>query len=433
MSRLFRTFVCLAVFVSSLTVQAVTLDKEQALGRMLFHDQNLSLHRNQSCASCHQIEPAADPNRGGQLKTGGFADPVNVVSGTPSSLGSVPGKAGTLNSPSAAYAMFSPYFHWDAQEGHYVGGQFWNGRAATLADQAKGPPLNPLEMAMPSKWAVVTRLKANSDYVTGFRELYGIDLAAIPAKELASPEETSPPGVPAAYDAMARAIAAFEKSRVFAPFTSKYDFYLAGKTELSSLELKGLAVWNMPKSQCSACHVSASMKAPGGGELPPMFTDFTYDNLGLPYNANLPGKPLPDPGLGGRPDIAALDPDGEQLGKHKVMTIRNIEVTGPYMHNGVLPTLEAVVHFYNTRDAKPRACSDNRDRGFGKECWPEPEIGKNVNRDELGNLGLDAEEERAIVAIMKTLTDGYPEWGGDPKVPPGTPSPYADVAFPPFP
>jgi hypothetical protein len=78
-------------------------------------------------------------------------------------------------------------------------------------------------------------------------------------------------------------------------------------------------------------------------------------------------------------------------------------------------------------------CSDNNDPGFGKDCWPAPEIPENVNTEELGDLDLTAEEEAALVAFMKTLTDGYPDWGNDPKVPSGTPSPYADVPFPPVP
>ena len=85
----------------------------------------------------------------------------------------------------------------------------------------------------------------------------------------------------------------------------------------------------------------------------------------------------------------------------------NIALTAPYMHNGVLQTLEQLVHFYNTRDTKDRVCDDNNDPGFGVDCWPAAEVARNVNSDELGDLGLTAEEEAAIVAFMKTLSDGY--------------------------
>src|SRR5262249_21363129 len=146
---------------------------------------NLSLNRNQSCASCHSPEPAKSPGADSLFPAIGFVDPENITLGTAVSRGSVEGKTGTLNTPSAAYAAFSPAFHWDAAEGLYVGGQFWNGRAATLQGQAEQPFLNPVEMAMPSKWAVVTRIKENTNYQALFNEVFGIDLDAIPANDLA--------------------------------------------------------------------------------------------------------------------------------------------------------------------------------------------------------------------------------------------------------
>lgn len=405
-------------------------DPQQALvqlGRKLYRDRNLSLHRNQSCASCHDLRPV----RG--LPAPGFVDPDNVRRGSAVSDGSVAGRHGRLNAPSVGYAAFSPFFHWDGAEGLYVGGQFWNGRARTLAEQAAQPFLNPDEMAMPSAWAVVTRLKERRAYVRAFRRLLDIDLDAIPPHELASAGMRPPPGVPAAYAALTEAIAAFEKSRFFNRFTSKFDFFLAGQTDLSAQELRGLALFEDPgKGNCAACHVSSPTIAPDGSLFPPLFTDFTYDNIGLPRNRAIPGDPEPDPGLGGRADIAARDPSGSELGKHKVMSLRNIALTAPYGHNGVFTSLEQIVHFYNTRDVLGQV-PDNLDPGFGITGWPEPEVPQNVNREELGDLGLSAEEEADLVAFLKTLTDGYPEWGKDPKVPPGTPSPFADVPFPPLP
>ena len=424
----------LALFaLGALGAQGEALTPEQRLGQMLYMDTNLSLHRNQSCNSCHDIQPVTPKGQKTALPSAGFVDPENVRDGTAVSKGSIEGASGALNTPSAAYARFSPHFHWDGTEGLYIGGQFWNGRAASLTEQAMGPPLNPLEMAMPSQWAVVSRLKQNPTYVSQFRELYNIDLDAIAANESAAAELMPPPGVQEAYERMARAIAAFENSRVFNRFTSKYDYVLAGMTEFSEQERIGLELFNNDKSQCSACHSSDPIKAPGGGYLPALFTDFSYDNLGVPRNVNIPGNPEPDPGLGGRSDIAANDPHGMELGKHKVMGLRNIAVTAPYMHNGALATLKDLVHFYNTRDKKPRVCEDINDPGFGQECWPEPEIARNVNDEELGDLGMSEQQELALVAFMRTLTDGYPDWGQDPNVPPGTPSPFAAVAFPPAP
>ena len=406
---------------------------EQQLGQMLYLDTNLSLHRNQSCNSCHDIQAVRLQGRSTALPAAGFVDPDNVRDGSAVSKGSIAGVSGTLNAPSVGYARFSPAFHWDEGEGLYIGGQFWNGRAATLAEQAMGPPLNPREMAMPSQWAVVSRLRENPVYVAQFRTLYDIDLEAIPANATASSELKPPPGVEEAYARMAQAIAAFEKGRFFNRFTAKYDFVMAGFTEFTEQERAGLELFNNEQSQCSDCPPSAPLETPDGGYLPPLFTDFSYDNLGLPRNLNIPGNPEPDPGLGGRSDIAARDPDGQELGKHKVMGLRNIAVTAPYMHNGVLATLADVVHFYNTRDSKPRTCRDTNDAGFGEDCWPAPEVARNVNVEELGDLGLAEEQEQALVAFMHTLTDGYPEWGKDPKVPPGTASPFAGTAFPPAP
>ena len=376
------------------TVQAQT--PEELLGEKLYFDQNLSLHANQACASCHH--PAF-----------GFVDPDNVINGTPVSVGSDGTSTGGLNSPSAAYAAFSPFFFWDGNEGLYVGGQFWNGRANSLAEQAAGPFLNPVEMAMPDKWSVVDRLSADPEYQTMFADVYNIDLSAVLpyAGDYMTPvaDADFPPGVLEAYDRMAKAIGEFEKTEQFTKFDSKFDYVLAGLATLTRQEEKGRKLFNQ-QGKCVLCHLSEPTIAPDGvSQIPPLFTDFTYDNLGVPQNVNIPGQPI-DQGLGGREDIAAKDPLGLQLGKHKVMSLRNIELTPPYAHNGVFATLEEIVHFYNTRDALG-VCVDNNDPGFGVTCWPAPEVPQNVNVDELGDLRLTAAQEADIVAFLKTLSDGW--------------------------
>jgi hypothetical protein len=123
--------------------------------------------------------------------------------------------------------------------------------------------------------------------------------------------------------------------------------------------------------------------------------------------------------LGGRPDIVAAMPDGSQVGLHKTMSLRNIAITPPYGHNGVFSNLEQVVHFYNTRDTLGRVGS-NTNAGFGIMGWPPPEISSNLNVAQ-------------IVAFLETLTDNYPAMGGDPNVPPGTPSPFANTPLPTIP
>ena len=216
------------------------------------------------------------------------------------------------------------------------------------------------------------------------------------------------------YDTIARVIAAYERSAELNPFDSKYDFYLAGQAELTPLERQGLELFE-GKALCRECHPSQ----PGPDGEPPLFTDFTYDNLGVPRNPDLPfyrmpaefnpdGEAYVDPGLGG---FLATHPVWSHLaaanhGKHKVPTLRNIDARPDpdfvkvYMHNGVFKSLAEVVNFYNTRDVGD---------------WPPAEVAENVNVEELGDLKLTAEEEAAVVAFMKTLTDGFdPETGNYP-------------------
>jgi cytochrome c peroxidase len=218
-----------------------------------------------------------------------------------------------------------------------------------------------------------------------FRKVYGVKFNQV--------DLSDPVTVEAMYHMVADAIAEFEKSKVFRRFTSKFDYFLAGAVELTDQEMHGLELFE-GAALCSACHVTDPVIMPDGTEMPPVFTDFTYDNLGIPKSDNplIADQPV-DFGLGGRPDIAAVDPLGEQLGKFKVSSLRNIAITPPYGHNGFFATLEEIVHFYNTRDVEP---------------WPAPEVPQNVNSDELGDLGLTAEEEAALVAFLRTLTDGYP-------------------------
>jgi cytochrome c peroxidase len=289
-----------------------------------------------------------------------------------------PDRFGNRNDLTAAYAAHIPPLTFDEEEGLWVGGLFWDGRAATLADQAKGPPLNPLEMANPDAAAVVEAIRLAA-YADQFRAVYG---------------EGAFEDVDQAYEFMADAIAAYEMTEELNPFDSKYDRYLAGEVALTAQELRGLALFeDEGKGNCAACH--PSRPAPDG--TPPLFTDFTYDNLGSPKNPEHPFYSLPpefnpdgadyvDLGLGPVVGDPALN------GFFRVPTLRNVGVTEPYLHNGLFKNLYQVVAFYNSRDVAP---------------WPDPEVPGNVNRDELGNLGLTVQEMEDIVAFLLTLTDGY--------------------------
>jgi cytochrome c peroxidase len=350
-----------------------------SLGRLLFFDTSLSEPAGQACATCH--EPGH-----------GFTDPDSKQ---PTSKGAHRHRFGSRNTPSAMYMAFSPPFRFDPKEKHYVGGQFWDGRATSLEEQAKGPFLNPVEMANPDKRTVVDKVRASPRLAPRFDRLWG-------------------PGalddVDAAYDRIAAAIAAYERSAELAPFTSKYDAWLAGKAKLSPEEARGLALFeDEKKGNCAACHPSG--RGPNGE--PPLFTDFTYDNLGVPRHPGNPfyrqsrqfnpaGERHVDLGLG------AVVKKRSENGKFKVPTLRNVDLSPPYMHNGYFASLRAVVEFYNDRDARPRCKGALAEAdALARRCWPAPEVAANVNRDEMGRLGLTEREIDDIVAFMRTLTDGY--------------------------
>lgn len=341
--------------------------EQAAVGRLIFFDASLSEPGGQSCATCHAPERA-------------FTDPR----GADTSEGVISGLFGARNAPTAAYAAFAPAFHWDAAEGLYVGGQFLDGRASTLQDQAQGPPLNPIEMHNADRDAYVAKV-ATAPYAARLKALHDADLFTDGAR---------------AFDAIAQAVAAFERTAEVSPFTSKYDAYLKGAAALTAQERRGLALFE-GRAGCAACHPSTSEDPKVG----PLFTDFTYDNLGVPKNAANPFYGMPvqvnpagaafvDVGLAGNPQVIAEGRAAANRGKFKVPTLRNVARTAPYFHNGVFKTLQEVVAFYNRREVAPGR--------FGA-----PEVPENVNRTELGNLGLSEAEEGDLVAFLHTLSDGY--------------------------
>lgn len=380
------------IIVGSVTLAASAaalgqLTPMEELGKQLFFDTTLSTPFGQSCAACH------DPEVG---FTGGVSE-FNEASGVyPGATGH---RFGNRKPPAAAYAGFAEPLHISPDEGIWEGGVFWDGRATgwtlgdPLAEQAMGPFLNPLEQNNPGMRQVVRKV-FQSEYADLFEQVWG-DGSLDPVKD-----------VYGSYERIARAIAAYERSSEVNPFSSKYDYYLAGQATLTDQEMLGLQLFE-GQAMCAACHLSQ----PDDDQHPALFTDYTYDNLGTPRNPdnqfyNMPPKWNPagddwvDYGLGAFLARAGYPPEDyePELGKHKVPTLRNVALepydgfVNSYMHNGVFTTLEEVVHFYNTRDV---------------EDWPEPEVPMNVNTDELGDLGLTPDEEAAIVAFLRTLSDGY--------------------------
>ena len=430
------------IFAISVTVvQAQALSDAELLGRSIFFDENLSIGKNQSCASCH----------GPEVGWTGPSEAVNVGGSTYE--GSILGRFGNRKPPSSAYATNSPILHFVDEKSNnknktetlFIGGNFWNGRATgeklgnPAADQAQGPFLNPVEQALPDSACVVYRV-CNATYPVVFETVFpgGCDIDfptdtddLCTAGDLVPLDPAERAKVDEAYDNIALTIAAYEASPEVNQFSSKYDAFLAGMVELSKEEKKGL---NLFKStgKCANCHVLD----PGPNDEPPLLTDFTFDNLGGPRNPenlwyeqplfNPAGSDWIDLGLG---SFLETRMDYQQyaaanLGKQKVPTLRNVDLrpssdfVKAYTHNGYFKTLKQVVHFYNTRDLKP-VCTDDPstdidealfttvEDAMAQGCWPKPEVAVNVNTSELGSLNLTDDQEDAIVTFMKTLSDGY--------------------------
>lgn len=361
----------LLLFVAGASANGTLTPKEE-LGKALFFDKNLSVNSNQSCATCHAPDV-------------GWTGPDEFINAHGAVYeGSIPGEFGDRKPPTAAYGGDSPTLYYDTRAGTWVGGMFWDGRATgstlgdPLAEQALGPFLNPKEQALASPAAVIGIVQAST-----YADLFAAQCPGSDTAEL--------------YSCIGHAIAAYERSSEVSPFSSKYDYWLKGQAKLTAEEHLGRALFQ-GKAKCSACHVSKGKH--------PLFTDFSYDNLGIPKNlenpATIANPAWTDPGLGGFLMSAGFAESVYMAawGKHKVPTLRNVDKRTPegfvkaFGHNGYFKSLLDIVHFYNTRDVP--------DAG-----WPAPEVAINVNTAEMGNLGLSPREEAAIVAFMKTLTDGW--------------------------
>lgn len=353
--------------LGSICLGANEISQKETLGQVLFSDKNLSKNRTQSCATCH------NPNAG-------FADDRENGIGKMASLGDDNKSLGDRQAPTASYAKFSPDFHFDEKKQKYIGGQFWDGRAKTLEEQAGGPPLNPIEMGMGSKKEVVDRIKENAYYVQTFKELFGEDVFKDDEK---------------AYDAMTSAIASFERSNEFSSFDSKYDRYLKGEYDLTPLEDLGKSIFfSNNNNSCATCHVLKGEDKAGE-----TFTNYEYHNIGTPANKTLRAKngvKEIDKGLLANPNVK----DVAQNGKHKVPTLRNVAVTAPYMHNGVFKDLKTVIEFYDKYNNKDRNINPET-----KKTWDDAEVKETIALKELKANALTDRKVEALVAFMKLLTD----------------------------
>jgi cytochrome c peroxidase len=416
----------------------------ELLGKLIVFDKQLSVYRNEACMFCHMPET-------------GFTGPVSELNRT---TGAYPGSVRTRFSnrkpQTHTYAPLSPVLHYNRGQGDLVGGNFWDMRATgrrlgnPAAEQAQGPPTNPVEMGLPDIACFVYRA-SQRPYRALFESVWGQQAFAIDWPKDVEQVCDRPGPPPAAdplpvhlgpvdrgragttFDQMAQSIAGYEASAEVTAFSSKYDAVLAGKAKFTPQEQTGYDLFR-GKAQCNSCHRD------GGPGEDPLFTDFTASNIGTPANPRLPyyaeGKPdafgyvanpagaaFVDGGVGSflakghvlsLPSAvdsrwAPLAPANQ--GRVQVPTLRNVDkrpnpdFVKAYGHNGYFTSLKAIVHYYNTRDALPR-CQPH-DPGEGTTCWPAPETTDNMNTTKMGHLGLTDAEEDAIVSFMQTLTDGF--------------------------
>ena len=352
------------------------------LGEKIFSDPSLSASGAMSCATCHDPKFAHAQNNDLSVQLGG----PNL---------DVPGFRAV---PSLQYIGLVPTFSF-ASDGTPTGGFNRDGRAPDLMVQALRPLFAAHEMANASPADLVVRL-ASTPYANELRQVFGDNIF--------DDEQ-------ATVLAVTFALAQYQRLDAdFRPFNSKYDHFLAGRLRLEPAELRGLALFNRAdKGNCQGCHPSS--RGPGGA--PPMFTDFTYDNLGVPRNAQIPANleaEYRDMGLCG-PDRTDLTDRTDLCGAFKVPTLRNVATRKVFFHNGQFKTLRDALRFYVRRDT-------NSEEFYPVDANGEVQKFNDLPGDRTGNVNtaevpydrlpgesprLTDEELDDLEAFLNTLTDGY--------------------------
>ena len=359
-----------------------TMSETARLGELIFKDPGLSASGQLACISCHAPETG---------HAGANALPAQFG-------GAGMDQQGLRTSPSIRYLEQNSAFHFDA-EGTPTGGFFLDGRAGSLQEQAVQPLLGAREMANRSAGEVAQKL-ARASYAGRFRLQFGADILSRPDDALAR---------------IALALQAYQREAAeFHSYDSQYDAFLRGQASLSTQQLRGLGLFNSPaKGNCAACHPSA--RRPDGGM--PLFTDFSYDNLGVPRNPALAQNADPaffDLGLCARPagDLAARS---ELCGAFKVPSLRNVALRGSLFHNGRFTSLKEALTFYVQRDTSPEKWYPLKADGSVEKFDDLPEAYRgNVNTSEApynrrrGDApALSDAEIDDLIAFLNTLTDGY--------------------------
>ena len=381
---------CLAALLACVAASAVAapapsgeLTPLAALGKQLFNDPSLSASGKLSCATCHDPQRAYGPAPGKAIALGG------------------PGmtQSGTRTVPSLRYIRSSPPF---ALEHRFIdgdiapiGGFMWDGRAASLREQAQLPLLAANEMANASPAEVVKKL-GRSPYAAQFRATFGADIFKDPER---------------AFAAALTALDAFENTPAeFFPFSSRYDAFLRGEVELTEQEERGATLFKDPnKGNCSSCHLTSNR-----GGRPPIFTDYEFANVGVPRNPRIPANADPnyyDLGLCG-PQRADLTQRREYCGFFRTPSLRNVAIRDAFFHNGAFNNLHDMMHFYVERDLTPeKFYPRNTDGSVHKADDLPPGSPDNLDRDPPLNRGgsdppaLSDAEIDDVIAFLRTLTD----------------------------
>jgi cytochrome c peroxidase len=386
--------------------QSTTLSLQAQVGAQEFFDANLSASGKMSCASCH------DPNNHyAQSNT----SPVQL--GGPNLT--TPGFRAV---PSLTYKEYTPPYNDDAANPDGVsanapgGGFTWDGRADTLAQQASIPLLSSFEMANTSEAAVVQAVQ-NSSYAALFEQAYGANVFS---------------NTQTAFTDVGRALQQYQlEDPSFHPFTSKYDYVTTialsngQPVAFTAAELRGYNVF-LNTGNCFACHYNGPMTGGGGA----LFTDFTYQSLGVPRNSNIPAT-VTRIGLPTYYDLGlctAVNPDpvnpyltphvlpysAAMCGMFKVPTLRNVATRKVFFHNGVFTSLTQVIDFYNTRDTNPSAWYPTVNGVVQKFNDLPTAYHANVDVTDVPfglALGatpyMTAQNEADLLCFLETLTDGY--------------------------
>ncbi len=357
------------------------VEQLKALGKKMFFDPSLSASGKISCSSCHDPRAAYGPPNGASVQLGG-ADGR---------------QSGFRAAPSLKYLQVVPaftehYFDDDAPDDSIdngaTGGLTWDGRIDAGRAQARIPLLSPFEMANADAEAVVAKVR-KAPYAGEFARLVRGD---------STPFAT-----------VLEALEVWQEDyREFYPYSSKYDAWLAGKARLSDQEQRGLRLFSDPqKGDCARCHIAE--RGPKG--TPPQFTDYGYAALGVPRNREIPANANPawfDLGLCG-PERTDLRSRTEYCGQFRTPSLRNVAVRGAFFHNGVFHSLREVVEFYAQRDSDPAKWY----RGGKFDDLPEQYRGNVEKGAPFGRAtpALNGEEIDAVVAFLRTLTDGWAEAG----------------------